>query len=923
MIISYSGGGFVMEKARRSNNFITRFYAVVLVLAVAAALAFVLPAQPADAQELNHGNHSTALGWKIIFSEADIPIDGVLTDGSYCLAGDIALTSSLIIRGDVTLCLNGYMLEGSGDDSVIKTESGSEFTLCDCNGSNQTHVINGVAINGGVITGGSAYQGGGIYIGTQGTFNMTGGTVAFNSASYGGGIYIAGNSTYSSTFIMAGGSVIGNEVTGDYSAGGGIFVTYSEFVMEGGSVADNFAGESGSFGVGGGIQADFSTVTLIGGSVCGNYSSSDGGGIYVTDSEFTMGGKAVVSGNEALYGAGVEAWYSSLTIDGGVIEGNSAYELGGGLYAGICELDMSGGVIEGNDSYQGAGIYFGGNWRADDNEYTITISGDALIQNNISEYSGGGLYLDFSKLVMNGGAFIGNEAKEGYGGGILAYNTCVVTIKYGEISRNKAYYGGGACVQYSLPSYIAGGSFTFNSATEGGGIYVEDGELTMSGGVVANNSARSGGGIYLVSTSVFDMSGGIVTGNSAKSDYYGGGVYADGATVKMSGSPVISNNTAGDIDNDFEINRTTGNYIIVNGAFESGARIGLIDQQMRSETKFTEGYSEYNNKAPSEYFFADNGSYAISLQEFDGGFWEAAAVAGSYTVVYTAPDGGQKKVTYTIGEDIELEELSDTAGNPINWTLVPGKVSADYTGGMVVTGGIGSTDGETVYLWAVTDDYYQQKVENSISGAKTELKEQIDALAQDLDRLAGNVNTDGVVVEEIAKALAEAQKAIDALDDTYATDAELAAAKSALESAISGAKDEVREQIDDLAKELAGATSRISTAEGSISELTAALSDLKTAMDSADALIRSDFTAADSGLEESVTALEIAYEAADEAFEDAVARLQSEVDGIKEDDTDGNLTVVIVLFSVFTAAAIGLGTAALVLTIRRGGKKQA
>ena len=922
MIISYSGGGFVMEKARRSNNFITRFYAVVLVLAVAAALAFVLPAQPADAQELNHGNHSTALGWKIIFSEADIPIDGVLTDGSYCLAGDIALTSSLIIRGDVTLCLNGYMLEGSGDDSVIKTESGSEFTLCDCNGSNQTHVINGVAINGGVITGGSAYQGGGIYIGTQGTFNMTGGTVAFNSASYGGGIYIAGNSTYSSTFIMAGGSVIGNEVTGDYSAGGGIFVTYSEFVMEGGSVADNFAGESGSFGFGGGIQADFSTVTLIGGSVCGNYSSSDGGGIYVTDSEFTMGGKAVVSGNEALYGAGVEAWYSSLTIDGGVIEGNSAYELGGGLYAGICELDMSGGVIEGNDSYQGAGIYFGGNWSADDNEYTITISGDALIQNNISENSGGGLYLYFSKLVMNGGAFIGNEAKEGYGGGILAYNTCVVTIKYGEISRNKAYYGGGACVRYSLPSYIAGGSFTFNSATEGGGIYVEDGELTMSGGVVANNSARSGGGIYLVSTSVFDMSGGIVTGNSAKSDYYGGGVYADGATVKMSGSPVISNNTAGDIDNDFEINRTTGNYIIVNGAFESGARIGLIDQQMRSGTKFTEGYSDYNNKAPSEYFFADNGSYAISLQEFDG-FWEAAAVAGSYTVVYTAPDGGQKKVTYTIGEDIELEELSDTAGNPINWTLVPGKVSADYTGGMVVTGGIGSTDGETVYLWAVTDDYYQQKVENSISGAKTELKEQIDALAQDLDRLAGNVNTDGVVVEEIAKALAEAQKAIDALDDTYATDAELASAKSALESAISGAKDEVREQIDDLAKELAGATSRISTAEGSISELTAALSDLKTAMDSADALIRSDFTAADSGLEESVTALEIAYEAADEAFEDAVARLQSEVDGIKEDDTDGNLTVVIVLFSVFTAAAIGLGTAALVLTIRRGGKKQA
>ena len=122
---------------------------------------------------------------------------GTLSAGSYYLAEDITLTENLTISGTVTLCLNGHKLTGNGTGSVITVGDGANFTLCDCNGSNSTHsyTIDGDtgryqfgtdgstdSISGGVITGGSANLGGGVYVGNGAQVAMEGGTIAGNAA---------------------------------------------------------------------------------------------------------------------------------------------------------------------------------------------------------------------------------------------------------------------------------------------------------------------------------------------------------------------------------------------------------------------------------------------------------------------------------------------------------------------------------------------------------------------------------------------------------------------------------------------------------------------------------------------------------------------------------------------------------------------
>ena len=159
---------------------------------------------------------------------------GELAAGKYCLAADVKLTEDLLVSGEVTLCLNGYILTGTGTGPVIMVESGADFTLCDCRegAADVANEINGVTYNSGAITGGSAEQGGGAYV-NGGSFAVSGGAIAGNTAFSGGGVCMWGG-----TFTMEGGTVSGNEAT----HGGGVCIREdSAFILEGGTIVDNAA----------------------------------------------------------------------------------------------------------------------------------------------------------------------------------------------------------------------------------------------------------------------------------------------------------------------------------------------------------------------------------------------------------------------------------------------------------------------------------------------------------------------------------------------------------------------------------------------------------------------------------------------------------------------------------------------------------
>ena len=124
----------------------------------------------------------------------------------------------VFVGSNRTFTMNGGSITGNtvtGSGGGVYVASGAEFTM-----------------NGGEISGNtSSSYGGGVYVYNGAEFTMTGGSITDNVAgasnenkSYGGGVYSAG------TFTMTGGSITGNKA--EY--GGGVYVgSYGTFTVSG------------------------------------------------------------------------------------------------------------------------------------------------------------------------------------------------------------------------------------------------------------------------------------------------------------------------------------------------------------------------------------------------------------------------------------------------------------------------------------------------------------------------------------------------------------------------------------------------------------------------------------------------------------------------------------------------------------------
>lgn len=246
----------------------------------------------------------------------------------YCLARNTTLENNLTIAtgATVTICLNGYILCGNGNGSVITVDSGATLNICDCqaestaqehkhyytvesdglwkfkdtDGNFLTSGEEDMCVTGGVITGGfrnfvltDTYlygNGGGIYV--QGALNLTGGAICGNKAyDNGGGVFLSGSETDRASFNMSGGAVCGNVA---YSGnGGGVNAdNYCTFTMSGGTVASNRAATNG------GVSAyNHALIQITGGSILKNRARATGG-VSVNES---FGSALQISGNPQIY----------------------------------------------------------------------------------------------------------------------------------------------------------------------------------------------------------------------------------------------------------------------------------------------------------------------------------------------------------------------------------------------------------------------------------------------------------------------------------------------------------------------------------------------------------------------------------------------------------------------------------------------
>ena len=166
----------------------------------------------------------------------NITEEKVLTEGTYFLCNNVNLTQTLVIRGNVTLDLNGFVLKITGSGSVIKIESGS-LTLVDSHPAAIHKFVKEATglwtlnenagteiVKGGVITGGNAgyNDGGGVYVCPGAGLVMRGGSIVGCKAKQGGGVYVADKNEAKTLgrFTMKGGTI--RNCTAAYGYGGGI-----------------------------------------------------------------------------------------------------------------------------------------------------------------------------------------------------------------------------------------------------------------------------------------------------------------------------------------------------------------------------------------------------------------------------------------------------------------------------------------------------------------------------------------------------------------------------------------------------------------------------------------------------------------------------------------------------------------------------
>ena len=414
-----------------------------------------------------------------------------------------------------TITMTGGVISGNSavNGGGVLTQTKTEFTM-----------IDGLIENNKTTRGGA-----GIYSSTDCIFNMEGGTIRNNLAEgTGAGVY-----HYRSTATYTGGLITGNKAVG---AGGGVMVNSTNCVV---TIKDLTITENTAKNGGGMVVQGRGTVNIEGGTFTKNISENNGGFIYVSTNSFA-------------------------NITGGTISENKTAKRGGGLYLEVTSTNtMQNAVITNNSAEEGGGIFTRSN---------LTLS-DTKITGNTAETAGGGLYafkMGYRMLMQPEGLKAKNLTVEG--------NT---------------------------------------AGTEGGGLYLGVGHIVdlSSSTITGNTAGAEGGGIWAIyDTDLRDLT---ITGNTAATE--GGGLYLaaceyDGESYvkgvfKIAGVIQVKDNQGGDM--------YIGEQTTVTVAKDGLAENSLINVKLHSGLLTQTVYGAYNYEGGNLEYVITAGERSLTNPEYD------------------------------------------------------------------------------------------------------------------------------------------------------------------------------------------------------------------------------------------------------------------------------------------------------------------
>ena len=516
--------------------------------------------------------------------------------GTLTMQNDVDYGGSMSVGVNLTIDLNGYVLKMTG----IKVENGAHLTIKDSRPDAEHKFTpnddglwvrdeqNGTkTVNGGVIYGGSAEKGGGVYVAGGGTFTMTGGNIvgcmATASATFharGGGVFVAD----SGTFNMSGGSITGCTTVGVYSYGGGIYNEGTMTLSGTAEIRDCHAKHSsGGDAFGGGIS-DNGGTPAISGNVRITGCTADGG---KTDA-VRMSYRSSISGG---------------TFDGSV---QNTGTISGGTFNGrvVNSKMITDGIFNG-EVVNDYGTITGGTFNGVVTNYSTITEG--AISGIIVTYQVNGAHYA-TQIVPSGSTAIKpvDLAKPGYSfdgwytsdGAQWNFATAVTenitltarwTLKAQEVSSEQGLTAAladsangvvrltadititaGLKITRDVTVDLNGHVLRYAEEAEPGSIFrvTSDCTLTLTdsrpaaehtdttlpaGGLITggkgfkydNGAGQSytyyGGGVYVETGASFVLAGGTIYAcgvQSGAQSAYGGGIYAEGGSVTMTGGTI-------------------------------------------------------------------------------------------------------------------------------------------------------------------------------------------------------------------------------------------------------------------------------------------------------------------------------------------------------------------------------------------------
>ena len=312
-----------------------------------------------------------------------------INGGMLQMQGGSIYSQSATNGGGVYVNTNGQLYQTGGTIGGSGTESTATYGA-------GVYSAGGTSLSGGSIsyneTTNANGKGAGVYV-ADGTTTQNGNhVIEHNSvASEGAGVYINGG-----TFNMTADGGITNHYIRNHSAtnGAGVYVnTNGEFNLSGGYVGQSGAANAATNG--GGVYVNGGAFNMTGGNIVYNTASQDGAGVYLAAGTFNFENQGVLSYNTATSnGGGVYVNNTAhFNMKNSSLERNTAVN-GGGVYVSNGGFfDMLGETV--NDPCQvmlnvatsgnGGGVYHKG---------TTTLTGLILITGNTKSSDENNMYLD-------------------------------------------------------------------------------------------------------------------------------------------------------------------------------------------------------------------------------------------------------------------------------------------------------------------------------------------------------------------------------------------------------------------------------------------------------------------------------------------------------------------------------------------------